>query len=308
MDSLNRDIIIELQKNPRISARKLALSLSVNTHTVKKRIENLISSNSIVLTALPDLKRLGYPIRAFFLLEVDQIKIDELEKQLCHLSQIHFISNCVGFNKFWLRGDFATIDSVKDFIKKDLGKIQGINRTETIIELERLKYTYCYDQFADKTYVSLPHSKDYGLSEIDYLLIKELQKNARVPLKELSHTVGMSQMTVHQHIRRLLSSKIIELTAIINISDFGYQNSHARIEVKPDMIEEVAASCVKFPQIITAIITSGPTNLLVIMNGDSKEIIPDFVTRELSKINGIIRIEFFAFYKMVKNNFTWLSD
>jgi DNA-binding Lrp family transcriptional regulator len=225
------------------------------------------------------------------------------------LAQLRYISDCVGLSRFYLRGHFDNLESIVKFTHEDLGKIQGINNIETMIELQEMKRTYFYVELSNITHIKLPHIIDIDLSTIDYRLIIELQKNARASLKELAHVVGVSQMTVHHHIKNLLNSQIIELTAIPNYTKLGMTEiAYARLETRPDLAKQVAVSCAKFPQILTVLVTSGPTNLFITMYGRSNQQIADFISGELSKINGIIKIESFAFIKILKTNFTWISE
>ena len=126
MDILDRRIIALLQKDPRQSNRRLAQYLNIDEHTIKKRIENLVSSGTVILTVLPNLKQLGYSFRVFMLLDVDHSKFEEVGKQLCQMPEIGFVGYCIGFTKFYVRGDFTSTHSLSQFSREKLGGVQGI--------------------------------------------------------------------------------------------------------------------------------------------------------------------------------------
>jgi DNA-binding Lrp family transcriptional regulator len=309
MDELDRRLIIELQKDPRQSNRRLAQSLDIDEHTVRRRIENLILSRSAILTVLPNLKMLGYPIRVYMLLEVEPARIDEISKQLCQMSQFGFVSHCTGFAKFYVRGDFTSLDSMVKFTNDVLGDIQGIVSVETMIECQKLKNTYYHHRMTQPAQPVVQQLEGLCLNKIDRSLITQLQKNARAPLKELARVVGVSQMTIHRRIKDLVNSRTIEYVAIPNIEDIGYSTiSYARLQVKPDMITDVAKSVSHYPQTHYVGVISGPTQILVGMFALSPQVISEFVISELSKIDGIVKIESFAFFEVLKQSFTWIAE
>jgi Lrp/AsnC family transcriptional regulator, leucine-responsive regulatory protein len=225
------------------------------------------------------------------------------------IPSVPMVNRCLGFSRYYITCDLPNVESINVVTNEYLGKIQGINHIETMIVLSELKLTYYFDRGSNMPNVKLGYPEDIGISKIDHRLIIELQKNARASLKELAHAVGMSKMTVLQHIRTMVRSKVIELTAIPNVTELGYPEiAYIRIESKPNLTNQIAEYCTKFPQIITISTITGPTNLLIVMRGSSYKEIADFLTGELSKINGIIKIESFEFIRILKTNFTWLSD
>jgi len=311
MDVLDSKIVAELQKELRQSNRQLAESLNVDEHTIKKRIENLVSSGAVVFAALPNLKRLGYGTRVFFILEVLPQKFEQIGKQLCDIPQLGFVSYCAGFTKFYVRGDFTTIGTIAKFIKDDIGKIQGINTIELIIELEQLKSM-------STELTRKAHSQSFGTTEyqtgdidigqIDRHLIYELQKNARASLKELAYAVGVSPMTIRRHIKYLIKNQTIDFTAIPNTGTLGYPVlSFARIKTEPTRTGYVAESCVQYPQVHYVGITAGPTQVLITLHGNSHNEISEFLSRELSKTDGIIAVDSFVFLEVMKQTFTWIQ-
>jgi len=308
MDELDRRLIIELQKDPRQSSKHLAKSVGVVEYTVRRRIENLVSSGAVILTALPNLKMLGYPIRVYMLLEVEHSKFDEIGKQICQISRLGFVSHCIGFTKYYVRGDFNSIESLIGFTRDEIGKIEGINYIETMIECQGLKNIYFRNRISHLMKPVALQFENIGINNLDRRLITQLQQNARMPLKELAQTVGVSQMTIHRHIKDLIGCRTIEFTAIVNIEEFGYPIvAYARMQIKPPKISEVAEYLSQSPQVHYVGIISGATQLLIGIYGLSPQIISDFVTSKLNKIDGVVKIESFSFLDIMKQNFTWLT-
>ena len=309
MDELDRKVIIELQKDPRQRNNRLAALLRISEHTVRRRIENLISSGTLVPTILPNLKMLGYPIRVYMLLEVEPLKLDEIRKQLLQIPNLGFVSRCIGLFKFYVRGDFTSITAMINFNRDVLGKIQGINAIETMVECQGFKNTYLLNRFSQLSGQVAPKFEDASVNEIDRQLIVQLQKNARTPLKQLANVTGVSQVTISRHIKDLVNSKTIEFAVIPNIEDIGYPTiAYARIRTTPNMTNDVANKIARFPQIHYVGIITGSAQILISIYGFSNNVISEFFTSELNKIDGIINIESFSFLDILKQTFTWLSQ
>ncbi|HXX59649.1 MAG TPA: Lrp/AsnC family transcriptional regulator [Dehalococcoidales bacterium] len=309
MDELDRKVIIELQKDPRQRNNRLAAILHISEHTVRRRIENLISSGTLVPTILPNLKMLGYPIRVYMLLEVEPARLDDIRKQLLLIPNLGFISRCIGLFKFYVRGDFTSIAAMMNFNRDILGKIQGINAIETMVECQGVKNSYLLNRFSQSTGQLAPKFEDASVNEIDRLLIVQLEKNARTPFKQLANVTGVSQVTISRHIKDLVNSKTIEFAVIPNIEDIGYPTiAYARIHTQPSMTSDVAEKIARFPQIHYVGIITGAAELLISIYGLSNNVISDFFTSELNKIDGIIHVESFCFLDILKQTFTWLSQ
>jgi DNA-binding Lrp family transcriptional regulator len=312
MDKLDSTIISELQKNLRQSNRRIAQSLGVDEHTIKKRIENLVSSGAIILAALPNLKRLGYQNHVFMILEVTTSILDDVGKKLCQLPQLGYVGYCAGFSKFYVRGDFPTLESLSKFIKEDLGKISGINSFEIIIELQQLKSLSTeltgksVTRFSD---TSLSPKRNKTIDDLNRRLILELQKNARAPLKELANIVGVSPMTIQRHIKYLVENETVDFTAIPNNGTLGYPViAFVRIQTDPATIGHAAESFAKYSQIHYVGITAGPTQILVTLHGQSHQEISELIKSELSVISGVVGIESFVFLVTLKQTYTWIQD
>jgi len=147
MDQLDFQIVIELQENSRRSNRQIARVLGVSETTVRRRINNLIRSKTIKLTAIPDPVKLGYPTYAFFHLKVDLSKINSVAEALANYPEVLLVSSCSGTSQLVVSAILRSPSELADFITKELGKIPGIIRTETIMHLQFIKRTLGWIQY-----------------------------------------------------------------------------------------------------------------------------------------------------------------
>jgi len=308
VDKLNNQLIIELQKDSRQSNRRLAATLGVVEDTVKRRIDHLLSSGNIQLTVLPELKRLGFPVRVFFLLDVEPAKLEQIAEKLCKISCLRFVGRCVGFARLNIRGDFESMESTVDFTANKLGKISGINTIETRIEFEEIKKQYL-SLYVTPTFnsSSVTQSK-FNLSQTDTQIILQLQRNSRAPLKEIATSVELSEATVHRRIKELVQAGIIKFTAIPNPSMFGYGSGCAvHIQTRPNDIRTVARQVIQYPNVAYVGITSGPNQITATVFAPSVEALSIFVKQEIEKNAGVVRVAAITFLEVLKQRYSWLE-
>jgi Lrp/AsnC family transcriptional regulator for asnA, asnC and gidA len=306
MDDLDRRLVIELEKNPRQSNRTLAKNLGVSEATIRKKIDNLTSSGTIMLTAIPDLKRLGFPVRAFILLRVDHAKLNEICEKIRESTKFWYVCCCVGYADIFTRGEFSSLAEIADFIKHDLSKIHGIQHIETLVEYEEIKRTYSRIGCCESPKKRNAQSPDYKISKIDYLLIKHLQKDARASQKQLASSIGVSETTINRRIKELVDSNLIDLTAIPNPHIIGFSIRYILLQTRPDMTGEAISRLEKFPQVDYIGLVSGPAQILMGLHDTSAEYISYFITNELIKIDGIIRVDILNFLQAIKLNYMWI--
>jgi Lrp/AsnC family transcriptional regulator, regulator for asnA, asnC and gidA len=142
MSDLDHRIIIELQDDPRQSNKRLAMTLGIAEATVRRRIENMISSGNLMLTALPNLKMFGFPTHVYIVLRSERSKFNDVGEQICQIPNLRFVSHCIGGADFFIRGDFPSVDALSDFVVNDLGMIKGILKIETMLEYKQFKRTH----------------------------------------------------------------------------------------------------------------------------------------------------------------------
>jgi Lrp/AsnC family transcriptional regulator for asnA, asnC and gidA len=307
MDELDRRLIVELQKDPRQSNKRLAMSLGIAEATARRRIESLISSNSLILTALPDLKIFGYPMAVFIMLHVVPSKLNEIGKQLCQMPCLRFVSYSIGGTDFIARGDFTSVEAFADFMKYDLGKINGISHIETMVIYKDLKRTHNRFEISQPTKPASLESNGITISETDHHLILQLQKNARTPLKVLARSIGVSEATIHRRIKDLVGSGTIKFTAIPDEPN-GAHVLHCLIGIQTELgsIQLVSESITQYSQVNYVGLVSGQNQLLVGIHASSAEELLSFMTMELIKIKGIISLGTLTFINVLKQKYTWL--
>ena len=132
-----------------------------------------------------------------------------------------------------------------------------------------------------------------SLDDIDKQILKELKKNARLPIAKLAHRVSLSRNAVRQRVERLERDQIIAgYTLKIGdgiknedkISAFMFILRKDRMRGN-DIIQAISAN----PEVISCHIVSGELDLVVRLEATSQEKISG-IWKELSNLPGIVDI------------------
>lgn len=136
IDTLDRNIIRELQKNARQSDAQISRNLGMSEWTVRRRIQRLIRDEIINVAAVIDPLKVGYTTPAFIGIQADLSRLDDICGRLFLMPSIHAVALTIGQFDLFLWVTFGSPQELTDFIVKELCKVPGIRKTETFIHLQ----------------------------------------------------------------------------------------------------------------------------------------------------------------------------
>ncbi|MBU0972770.1 MAG: Lrp/AsnC family transcriptional regulator [Proteobacteria bacterium] len=144
------------------------------------------------------------------------------------------------------------------------------------------------------------------IDAIDSEMIQLLQKDGRISNTAISKKLGIAESTVRTRLNRLLDNKVVQIVAVSNPFDLGFQvagNFKINIELKKkDMIMK---ELVAIKELWYVVLTTGGTDV------DADFIVPSFedievlIFEKLNKIDGIKQIETSLIMEYGKHNFEW---
>ena len=139
IDQLDRELIIELQKDGRRSFVELAEVLHVSEATARNRVRRLLSSGIVKITAVPNLQMLGYQFVSIVGIQVRLVELRGIVEQLTRHANVCYLANVTG--RYDLIGIIVTRSSREfaDFIESTVSVIPGVDRTETFVSLNVFK-------------------------------------------------------------------------------------------------------------------------------------------------------------------------
>lgn len=131
------------------------------------------------------------------------------------------------------------------------------------------------------------------LDEIDQKILKELEKNSRLPVAKIAHRVSLSRNAIRQRIDRLERDQIItgytitigdEPAQMKNISAYMFITRKDRMRGA-----DVTAAIKNIPEVRTCHIVSGDLDIIVHIEASSQERIKK-IWKNLAKTPGILDI------------------
>jgi len=139
IDELDSEIILELQKNGRMSYMELAKLLHVSETTARNRVKHLIDEGIITINAIPDLEALGYGFMSIVGLQIRLTDLRDVATQLAKHPNVRYLANITG--RFDLIAIVVTKTSAEfsDFMENVIAAIPNVLRTETFVSLHVYK-------------------------------------------------------------------------------------------------------------------------------------------------------------------------
>ena len=143
LDSVNKDIIEQLQEDGRASYATLAKAVGLSEPAVRQRVQKLLDSGVMQIVAVTDPLRLGFVRQAMIGIRTDG-DLRSIADQLAALDAIDYVVICTGsfdlLVEMVVSGDEELLDILNDAIRS----IDGVRDTEVFVYLKLVKQTYTW--------------------------------------------------------------------------------------------------------------------------------------------------------------------
>lgn len=143
------------------------------------------------------------------------------------------------------------------------------------------------------------------LDELDLMLVRELEKNARVSYAILASKLGTSPSTVSRRFNRLVDQGVIAIEAIPAYAALGYRIILLlAINTFPGSVDTLARQLASINSVKYVWVTAGRYDILAIAMYRSTEEYMAAFPKEFSSIPANVNIETMLSLKMIKGNST----
>ncbi len=137
-DELDMNLLYELSKDSSISVPNLSKKLGINASVLYSRINRLVKKKLIKrFTIEIDDALLGIGVKALVGVNRDPKLKDSIHKQLIETSEVVSISEVTGRFDMIVRVNADNLESLHTAVIEKIGKIDGIQNTETFVELQK---------------------------------------------------------------------------------------------------------------------------------------------------------------------------
>ncbi len=142
LDTLDQHIINELRRDGRETNTEIARRLGASEATVRYRIQRLISEGIIQVVAVVHLSRLGYDVDARIGIHCDAGRVVDVARALGQMEEVRYVAAVSGRYDLEIFAFFRSRDELFSFLTDKVGKIPGVQRTETLHVLRVFKRDY----------------------------------------------------------------------------------------------------------------------------------------------------------------------
>ena len=142
MDELDHKMINLLQLDGRASNAKIAREGGVSEGTVRRRLRRLVEDDVVKVIAVPNLEKLGYNTTALVGIQTSPGRSDAVANAIALLPEAQYVAITTGAYDVFVWTGLPSAEALGDFLREKIGPIQGVQRTETFVNLSIKKRTY----------------------------------------------------------------------------------------------------------------------------------------------------------------------
>lgn len=142
LDKHEKQIILLLQKDGRMSYVDLARAIGVTEGTVRRKLHRLVKEGIIKIAAVANPHALGFEAPAIIGLKVDLERIDDAVKRLADLPGVRFVALATGNYDVIIEGMWSSNEELSDFILNGLCKVPGVTVSQTSLLLRIVRQTF----------------------------------------------------------------------------------------------------------------------------------------------------------------------
>ena len=138
VDDLDLKLLSELKKDGSISIPLLAKKLNINASVLYSRIKRLIKKKMIKKFTIDiDENQLGFGVKAYVGINRDPKFKTKIHENLLEIAEIDRIIEVTGRFDLMVGALAEDLEQLHSIVVDKIGKIDGIQNTETFVELER---------------------------------------------------------------------------------------------------------------------------------------------------------------------------
>ncbi len=137
-DELDMRILSELTKDASISVPQLSKKLNINASVLYSRIKRLAKRNLIQkFTIIVNERMLGVNIKATVGINRDPKLKEPIHSELLNIPEVRSLSEVTGRFDIIVTLNTRTLEELHNVVIELIGKVEGIQNTETFVEMQR---------------------------------------------------------------------------------------------------------------------------------------------------------------------------
>jgi len=290
--------MLALSEDGRYSYLKLAKKLGLQPETVTTRIEAMIKDDIIAIRAVPNPIKLNYKVMAVIALDIELSMLDEVCAKLVDISNVSYVSVMFGKFDVILFAEYRDFETLFELAREQMPSIKGIRGIETFIIADCKKgYLRSFQQDSLS-------NKPVFIDKLDEKLINELRIHGRATFVSLANKLGTSSATISRRISSLIKNNVIQITVVANPTKLGHHvTCFLGIQVELTKINEICSRLSNYTQIPLVVTLMNGYHILAVVNHMNLSALLNFITNEISQIDGVLNIETLIRAQFIKRTY-----
>ena len=145
IDDLDLKILTELSKDAGISVPRLSKKINVNASVVYSRINRLLKRGLIKkFTIIINDEALGFTVRSLTGINMDSKLRDNVLNELFKIPEVREVAEVTGRFDILVTMTARSLDEIHQLISEKVGHIEGVQKTETFIEMRKTSREIIY--------------------------------------------------------------------------------------------------------------------------------------------------------------------
>ena len=149
IDEIDAKLLTALTEDSSISVPKLSKKIMVNPSVCYSRIKRLVRRGLIKkFTIVANEELLGYGVTALVGLNTEGKKREDILKSIASLPEAREIGEVTGRFDIMVTVKARSLDDLHNIVTGKIGNIDGVNRSETFIELKTQQKEHRFEELA----------------------------------------------------------------------------------------------------------------------------------------------------------------
>lgn len=155
LDAIDRQIVSLLIEDGRMSSAEIQRRLArdarraVSERAVRYRIERLLRSGVIRVSAVVNPQAVGFPVIGDVLVDVAPGKLQDVAAQMVDFPNVSYVAGSVGEGDLSVQVYARDTEELLRFVNEVIGKVPGVTRTKVVMVPWKLKDVYQWHIPAD---------------------------------------------------------------------------------------------------------------------------------------------------------------
>jgi len=303
LSELDSQLFQCLQADGRASFSALARKLGISEVTIRRRVARLIRDGVFTITAVADPGLLGLNQMAWTALTVHPSAASGIAQQLVTFPQVTYVVQTTG--RYGVMAELGCHDQPElRRVLAAIRKIPGVQRTETFTYLAMLHQQFAWgdDDLSGSAVVGLAQQMAGDqLDAVDKDIIRQLQKDGRVPFRSIAGNLNISERLISQRYQRLTGNRLVRVMAVGNPESLGYRTRcWLAMQCSPQLDSTTVAQQVARVQGIDYVVaTTGRYDLMAELVSREKDELVRTVEELIGQIDGIEHCEVFYYLRLL---------